>query len=173
MDQINSQDEFWMKHALRLAHKAWDMNEVPVGAVLVQGNQLISEGWNQSITLNDPSAHAEMIAVREGGAVLNNYRLVDTTLYVTLEPCPMCAGLLVHARINRIVYGAGDYKTGAAGSVMNLLQDPKLNHQVDITGGILADECAELISSFFKYRREQKKLSKLAGKMDSDVSDTK
>lgn len=173
MDQINSQDEFWMKHALMLAQKAWDMNEVPVGAVLVQGNQLISEGWNQSITLNDPSAHAEMIAVRQGGAALRNYRLVDTTLYVTLEPCPMCAGLLVHARVNRIVYGAGDYKTGAAGSVMNLLQDPKLNHQVDITGGVLEVECAELISSFFKYRREQKKLSKLAGKMDSDVSDTK
>lgn len=146
-----------MYHALLLANKAEQQQEIPVGAVLVRGDQIIGEGWNQSITLHDPSAHAEMMAIRQAGLHAQNYRLIESTLYVTLEPCPMCAGLLVHSRINRLVFGAADYKTGAAGSVMNLLEHESLNHTLDICGGILADQCADKISSFFKRRRAEKK----------------
>lgn len=161
-DEVRSQDEYWMEYALSLADNAWNIGEIPVGAVLVKDNQLISQGWNQSISLHDPSAHAEMIAIREGGRILNNYRLVDCTLYVTLEPCPMCAGLLVHSRIKRLVFGASDYKTGFAGSLMNLLSDQRLNHQVDVQSEVLASACANKISDFFKMRREQKKALKIS-----------
>lgn len=154
-------DHYWMTKALERAHVAAQQGEIPVGAVLVKDNQQISEGWNQSIQLNDPSAHAEMIAVREAGQVLNNYRLIGTTLYVTLEPCAMCAGLLVHSRIQRLVFGATDAKTGSAGSVMNLLQHPQLNHQLEVTGGVLAQECGAILSEFFKQRRQQKKATKV------------
>ncbi len=116
-------DEYWMKKALAYANEAGNINEIPVGAVLVKDNQLIAYGYNRSITDNDPSAHAEMMAIREAGKALNNYRLIDCTLYVTLEPCSMCAGLLVHSRIKRLVFGAKDAKTGSAGSIMNLLQN--------------------------------------------------
>ncbi|CCQ09507.1 tRNA-specific adenosine-34 deaminase [Pseudoalteromonas luteoviolacea B = ATCC 29581] len=159
-------DEYWMNEALKCAENAWQLREIPVGAVLVKDNQLLAVGWNQSITLNDPSAHAEMIAIREAGKVLQNYRLVDCTLYVTLEPCSMCAGLLVHSRIKRVVYGACDAKTGSAGSIMNLLQEPKLNHQVEITRGVLAQQCATTISDFFKMRREEKKALKQAARLN-------
>ena len=138
----------------------------PVGAVLVKDNQLISYGYNRSIIDNDPSAHAEMMAIREAGKVLNNYRLIDCTLYVTLEPCSMCAGMLVHARVKRVVFGAWDAKTGAAGSVMNLLQHPALNHQTEIVSGVLADECAEKLSNFFKKRRKEIKAAKKAKNLD-------
>ena len=158
-------DSKWMQHAMTLARRAWEQGEIPVGAVLVHEDKIIGEGWNQSITLHDPSAHAEMMAIREAGQALQNYRMLDTTLYVTLEPCPMCAGLLVHSRIKRLVFGASDQKTGAAGSVMYLLDDERLNHQVEVTGGVLESECSEMLSDFFKLRRaeiKQKKRDKKA-----------
>lgn len=157
MIEQQKNDQKWMEYALSLADKAEALGEIPVGAVLVKDNQLIAEGWNLSISNHDACAHAEVVTLRSAGKVIKNYRLLDCTLYVTLEPCPMCAGALVHARIKRLVYGAGDYKTGAAGSVFNLLQSEQLNHQVDITGGVLAEQCAAKISSFFKGRRLQKK----------------
>ncbi|WJG10528.1 tRNA adenosine(34) deaminase TadA [Aliiglaciecola sp. LCG003] len=153
---INStDDEKWMRYALQLADNAQDMGEIPVGAVLIKDNKVIGEGWNQSISQHDPSAHAEMLAIRSAGQSLQNYRMLDTTLYVTLEPCPMCAGLLVHSRIQRVVYGAADYKTGCAGSLMNLLNDPRFNHQIEVVSGILGEQCAEKLSAFFKLRRQQ------------------
>ncbi|WP_299074890.1 tRNA adenosine(34) deaminase TadA [uncultured Paraglaciecola sp.] len=154
------QDEYWMRHALQLANNAQQQNEVPVGAVLVKDNQIIGEGWNQSISLHDPSAHAEMMAMREAGRKQQNYRLVDCTLYVTLEPCSMCAGLLIHGRIHRLVFGASDPKTGAVGSLFDLLGDPRMNHNIAVTAGVLAEQCGEKLSAFFKLRRAQKKLSK-------------
>lgn len=154
------QHEYWMRHALSLADNAQQQGEIPVGAVLVKDNRIIGEGWNQSISLHDPSAHAEMMAIRQAGKNLQNYRLVDCSLYVTLEPCSMCAGLLIHSRIQRLVFGAADFKTGAAGSLFDLLGDPRMNHHVEVTGGILSQECGDKISAFFKMRREQKKLSR-------------
>jgi tRNA(adenine34) deaminase len=160
------QDEFWMRHALSLAAKAEQQNEIPVGAVLVKDQQIIGEGWNQSISLHDPSAHAEMMAIRAAGQAIENYRLVNSSLYVTLEPCAMCAGLLIHSRIQRLIFGAADLKTGAVGSVYDLLSDKRVNHQIEVSGGVLADECGQKLSGFFKQRRSQKKelkkLSKLA-----------
>jgi tRNA(adenine34) deaminase len=155
------QDQYWMQLALNLADKAEAQGEIPVGAILVREGQIVGQGWNQSITLNDPSAHAEMMAVRAAGTNIQNYRLVNTTLYVTLEPCPMCAGLLVHSRVDRLVFGASDQKTGAAGSVMCLVNDSRLNHQVKVTSGILGEQCSEKLSEFFKQRRAQKKAEKL------------
>ena len=153
-------DEKWMNYALSLADKAEQLNEIPVGAVLIKDDQIIAEGWNLSILNHDACAHAEIIAIRKAGKVLQNYRLIDCTLYVTLEPCPMCAGSLVHARIKRLVYGAGDYKTGAAGSVFDLVRHQQLNHQIEVTSGILAAQCATKISDFFKRRRKEKKALK-------------
>lgn len=153
-------DQHWMEQALLLADKASAQGEIPVGAILIKDNKVVGEGWNQSIGLNDPSAHAEMMAIRQGANLLNNYRLPDTTLYVTLEPCSMCAGLLVHSRIKRLVFGAADPKTGAAGSIMNLLVDHRLNHQVEVSGGLLAQECGDKISQFFRMRRAQIKAAK-------------
>ena len=150
-----STDEEFMRHALTLAAKAQEMGEVPVGALLVKDNQVIAEGWNQPITLSDPSAHAEMMAIRTAGETLGNYRLPNTTLYVTLEPCPMCAGLMIHSRIERVVFGAYDPKTGAAGSVFSLLQDPRHNHKIEITGGVLETDCAETLRAFFRQRRKK------------------
>jgi tRNA(adenine34) deaminase len=169
---VNKQDGFknseaqdqlditFMKRALELANKAEQFNEIPVGAVVVYQGTIIGEGFNQSIMLNDPSSHAEMNAIRQAGAYLNNYRLLDCTLYVTLEPCPMCAGLLVHSRINRLVFGCSDLKTGAAGSVFNLVNNSQLNHQIEVQSGILQEECSQLLSSFFKRRRNEKKQAK-------------
>ncbi len=157
-------DEYWMRRALECAKKAEAMDEIPVGAVLVRDGQLVAEGWNQSICSHDPSAHAEMVAIREAGKKIENYRLVDSTLYVTLEPCSMCAGLLVHSRVKRLVFGASDLKTGSAGSIMNLVQEPRLNHQLEVTSGILAEECAAVLSAFFQRRRKEKKAAKQAAK---------
>lgn len=153
-------DEKWMSYALSLADKAELENEIPVGAVLVKDDQVVSEGWNLSILNHDACAHAEIMAIRYAGQVLQNYRLIDCTLYVTLEPCPMCAGALVHSRIKRLVYGAGDYKTGAAGSVFDLVRSDKLNHQIEVSSGIYAEQCATKISEFFKRRRKEKKALK-------------
>ena len=163
MSEQVSQDEHWIRYALSLAAKAEAMNEIPVGAVVVADDQIIGEGYNTPILDHDPSAHAEMKAIRKAARTIENYRVVNATLYVTLEPCPMCAGLLVHSRINRLVFGAFDNKTGAAGSVMQLCQHPQLNHQLEISGGVLADECGGIISEFFKRRRAEKKAAKAAG----------
>lgn len=163
MSQLTMQDErdqYWMQYALALADKAEQAGEIPVGAVLIKDNQIIGEGWNMSICQHDPSAHAEMLAVRQGAQQLQNYRLLDTTLYVTLEPCAMCAGLLVHSRVKRLVFGAFDAKTGAVGSVMNLVQHPVLNHQLEVTAGVLAEECGAKLSEFFRKRRQQHKQQK-------------
>jgi len=155
---VNPQtDEYWMRYALELARRAWEQGEVPVGAVLVQGDNVIGEGWNRPIGQHDPTAHAEIMALRQGGKVLENYRLLDTTLYVTLEPCVMCAGAMVHSRITRLVFGAKDEKTGAAGSLLDVIGHPGMNHQIQIDCGVLADECAGMLSDFFRMRREQKK----------------
>ena len=150
-------DVEFMRKALLLADKASAIGEVPVGALVVVDSLVIGEGYNQSITLNDPTAHAEVLALREAAKNLQNYRLIDATLYVTLEPCPMCAGALVHSRVKRVVYGAYDNKSGAAGTVMNLVQHEVLNHKMEATGGCLQSECSAQISAFFKHRREQKK----------------
>lgn len=148
-------DSFWMKRAYRLALLAEAEGEVPVGAVLVGGDQqVLGEGWNQVIHKHDPTAHAEIIALRTAAALLGNYRLSKTTLYVTLEPCPMCASAMVHARIQRLVFATRDFKTGSAGSVCNLLSGDPLNHQVQIDEGPMQVACAELLETFFKRRRQ-------------------
>lgn len=164
-------DEKFMALAIELAKKAEQHNEIPVGAIVVANGEVIGEGFNQSIMKNDPSAHAEMIAIRQAGTKLNNYRLLDCTLYVTLEPCPMCAGLLVHSRVKRIVFGALDLKTGSAGSVFNITNTKKLNHQIPVTSGILAEQCSTMLSAFFKRRRQEKKAKKQAQKKTLIQSD--
>ena len=146
-------DETWMRYALTLAAKAAAQGEVPVGAVIIRDGVVLGEGWNQPITLHDPSAHAEMLAMRAAGVAAGNYRLPDTTLYVTLEPCPMCVGAMIHARIARVVFGAFDPKTGAAGSAFDLLTDQRHNHRVSVSGGVLSEECAEALRAFFRARR--------------------
>ncbi|AIR71079.1 tRNA adenosine(34) deaminase TadA [Dickeya fangzhongdai] len=161
-------DEFWMRHALTLAQRAWDEGEVPVGAVLVQGDKVIGEGWNRPISRHDPTAHAEIMALQQGGQALQNYRLLDTTLYITLEPCVMCAGAMIHSRINRLVYGAADAKTGAAGSLVDILRHPGMNHHIAITDGVLADECSDLLSRFFRMRRQQQRDARSAERDSSD-----
>lgn len=154
-------DEYFMREAMKEAELAADIGEVPVGAVIVAGNSIIARGHNRMISANDPSAHAEIAAIREAGRVLDNYRLTDTRLYVTLEPCIMCSGAIIHARIGRVIYGARDYKTGGDVSVFNILQDPRHNHHPEVTSGVLEEECSAMISAFFARRREQKKLEKL------------
>jgi tRNA(adenine34) deaminase len=148
-------DEHWMRKALQLAGHAESLGEVPVGAVLVKDDQLVAEGWNQPISSNDPSAHAEMVVLRRAGQQLENYRLVGTVLYVTLEPCVMCAGALIHARVKRVVYGANDPKAGADKSVFNILQDDRFNHRIEVTGGVLAEECGQMLSQFFQAKRRK------------------
>ena len=151
--QQHDLDIFWMRQAMILAQHAESIGEVPVGAVIVKDNELIAEGLNYPIKSNDPTAHAEIVALRAAASKLGNYRLVDTTMYVTLEPCTMCAGALVHARVKRIVIGATDPRTGAAGSVFNVLNNEKLNHRLEIEQGILEEECGLMLSNFFKNKR--------------------
>ena len=146
-------DETFMRRALELADVAMVSGEVPVGAVLVQEGHVIAMGYNQPIGSHDPTAHAEIVALREAGKLLDNYRLENSTLYVTLEPCPMCASAIVHARVNRVVFGAWDAKAGGAGSIVNIFTLPQLNHRVDVFGGVLMDECAEKLTKFFRSRR--------------------
>lgn len=147
-------DEHWMRHALTLADKAEQLGEVPVGAVLVLDNEILAEGWNHPIISNDPSMHAEIHAVRSACESLSNYRLPKgTTLYVTLEPCSMCAGALIHARVGRVVFGAADARTGAAGSVFEILGTDRLNHFVEVSGGVLESQCREKLQTFFRARR--------------------
>ncbi|MEQ1486586.1 tRNA adenosine(34) deaminase TadA [Methyloglobulus sp.] len=150
---ITEQDEAWMRHALRLAQRAEALGEVPVGAVLVKDNHCLAEGWNSPIASHDATAHAEINALREAGKRIANYRLVDTCLYVTLEPCVMCMGAIVHARIKRLVFGAYDPKRGAVSNALNLADADFLNHMVSWQGGVLQAECSELLKDFFRGRR--------------------
>lgn len=149
-------DEMYMRMAIDQAHNAWALGEVPVGAVLVKDGQVVATGFNQPIANHDPTAHAEVQAMRAAAELLGNYRLSHTTLYVTLEPCAMCSGAMQHARIARVVYGAPDPKTGAAGSVVDLFAEAKLNHHASVRGGVLAAECGGLLTRFFAERRELK-----------------
>lgn len=151
---MSSADETFMRRALELADAAAVVGEVPVGAVVVHDDYVIAMGYNQPISSNDPTAHAEIIAMREAGRLLDNYRLENTTVYVTLEPCPMCAAAMVHARVRRVVFGAWDPKGGGAGSIVNIFALPQLNHRVDVFGGVLMEECAERLSRFFRSRRQ-------------------
>ena len=148
-------DEHWMRHALELADRAQhEDDEIPVGAVLVSADdEILGEGWNRNITESDPTAHAEVVAMRAAGAKLGNHRLIGTTLYVTLEPCAMCAMAMVHARVGRVVYGASDPKTGAAGSVFDLLTDPRHNHRVEVRAGVLAEEAGQRLTNYFRSKR--------------------
>ena len=148
-----SQDIHWMQQAIKLAQHAADNDEVPIGAILVLNDEIIAQGWNQPITSQDPTAHAEIIALREAAQKLNNYRLLNTTLYVTLEPCAMCVGAMLNARISRLVFGATDPQSGTITSVFQLLDKPSLNHNIKYQGGILAAECGQLLRDFFQKRR--------------------
>ena len=152
-DDIDGDDERFMRLALAEAERALEHDDVPVGAVLVRGGEVVGAGRNERELLQDPSAHAEMLALREGAQALGSWRLLDCTLYVTLEPCAMCAGAIVLGRVPRVVYGTTDPKAGAAGSVLNVLGEPRLNWQPEAAGGLLADECAGLLTSFFGSRR--------------------
>ena len=154
-------DEYWMQHALSLAKKAEAQGEVPVGAVIVLDNKIIGEGWNQPILNHNPTAHAEIIAIEQAAQYLKNYRLINTTLYITLEPCVMCAGAIIHSRIKRVVFGANDLKTGAAGSFIDVLCCPGMNHRPIVDSGVLAKESAQILSDFFKRRRAEIKQKKL------------
>ena len=154
---IDTPDEHFMQLALAQAALAAQAGEVPVGAVVVQGGVVIATGRNAPIKCHDPTAHAEIAALRAAAKALGNYRLPDCTLYVTLEPCAMCSGAMLHARLKRVVFGAADAKTGAAGSVINLFEQPKLNHQTVLQGGVLAGESAAMLKTFFSQRREEKR----------------
>ncbi|MBL4851863.1 MAG: tRNA adenosine(34) deaminase TadA [Gammaproteobacteria bacterium] len=149
----NEQDRHWMRHALSLANKAEQAGEVPVGACIVKAGQLIAEGWNRPIGDVDPTAHAEIIVLRAAAKAMDNYRLLDVTLYVTLEPCSMCAGAIIHARIKRVVYAATDPRAGAAGSVIDVFSNAAFNHRVEISGGVAAEESSRLLRTFFRKRR--------------------
>ena len=146
-------DEYWMAHALRLAERAQEYNEVPVGAVIVKDNKIIGEGWNQPIASKDPTAHAEIQAIRMACLHQSNYRLPGTTLYISLEPCLMCAGAIVHARISRVLFAAKEPKSGAAGSCFDIFNENKLNHSVKCEQGLLAEESSKILKQFFKARR--------------------
>lgn len=150
---ITEEDMVWMREALLLAKRAGYEEEVPIGAVIVREGEIVGRGWNRNIGLNDPSAHAEIMAMRDAGNTLANHRLPGCSLYVTLEPCPMCAGAMIHARLARVVYGADDPKTGAAGGRLDLLGDPAHNHVVKVSGGCLAEESSAMLKDFFRQRR--------------------
>jgi tRNA(adenine34) deaminase len=144
-----------MRLALKMAARAESEGEVPVGAIVIKDGEVVGSGWNRTIGLHDASAHAEIIALREAGERLGNYRLPECEMFVTLEPCPMCAGALVHARLSRLVYGAADPKTGAAGGCFDHLLDPRHNHRVEVKGGCLAEDCAGLLQAFFRDKRKR------------------
>jgi tRNA(adenine34) deaminase len=146
-------DELWMEEALRCAQRALEAGEVPVGAVTVCDGKIVGRGWNRNISDSDPTAHAEILALREAGTTVGNHRLGDCELFATIEPCAMCAGAMVHARIKRLVYGADDPKAGAVRSALQVLNHPQLNHKIEVQSGILAGRSAELLQEFFKNRR--------------------
>ena len=149
----NAADEIFMEEALRCAQRALEMGEVPVGAVVICDGQLVGRGWNRNLTDNDPTAHAEIVSLRDAGANVGNHRLGDCELFATIEPCAMCAGALVHARIRRLVYGSDDPKAGAVHSVLQVLNHPQLNHRMEVRGGVLAGRSAEILQEFFRKRR--------------------
>jgi tRNA(adenine34) deaminase len=155
MTTASISDELWMEEALRMAQRALEAGEVPIGAVVVCKSEIIGRGWNRNLTDDDPTAHAEMVALRDAGAKLGNHRLTDCELFATIEPCAMCGGALIHARIKRLVYGAEDPKAGAVQSVMQVVNHPKLNHQLEVRGGVLAGRSSELLQTFFRRRREE------------------
>ncbi|WP_271273403.1 tRNA adenosine(34) deaminase TadA [Aliamphritea hakodatensis] len=155
-------DEKWMAYALKLADKAAEKGEVPVGAVVVRDGEVLGEGWNRPISGHDPCAHAEIIALRDAAANVANYRLVDATLYVTIEPCTMCAGAIIHSRVKRLVFGATEPKAGAVISNGQVLDQPWMNYRVEYQGGVMAERCSDCISAFFQQRREEKKAAKRA-----------
>jgi len=144
-----------MEEALRAAQRALEAGEVPVGAIVVCGGEIVGRGWNRNLADSDPTAHAEIVALQQAGANLGNHRLGDCDLFATIEPCAMCAGALVHARVKRLIYGADDPKAGAIHSVMEVLNHPRLNHRTDVRGGVLAGRCAELLQTFFRNRRAE------------------
>jgi tRNA(adenine34) deaminase len=146
-------DELWMEEALRCAQRALEAGEVPVGAVVVCDGRVVGRGWNRNISDSDPTAHAEVMALREAGAAVGNHRLGECDLFATIEPCSMCAGALIHARIRRLVYGADDPKAGAVHSAMQVLNQPSANHKVEVRGGVLAGRSAEMLQAFFRDRR--------------------
>ena len=150
-----SEHERWMQQALALARRAEQEGEVPVGAVLVAEGEVVAEGWNRPIVLHDPTAHAEIQAMRAAAIKLGNYRLPGTTLYVTLEPCAMCAGAMIQARIGQLVFGCSDLRSGAAGTIFNVVQEPSLNHRVEVVAGILETECRETLQQFFRRKRKK------------------
>jgi tRNA(adenine34) deaminase len=152
--EINSADEVWMRRALELADKAAAQGEVPVGALIIRDGAVIGEGWNQMIGSSDPTAHAEVVAMRDAARKMGNYRLPKTTLYVTLEPCTMCAGAMIHARIERLVFAASEPKSGVICSRRSLLDEPWYNHKLEWQGGVLADESSEKLQAFFRARRK-------------------
>jgi tRNA(adenine34) deaminase len=152
-DVIAATDERYMSRAIELARQAEAAGEVPVGAVIVSEGVIVGEGWNRPISTKDPGAHAEMIAMRAAAQALDNYRLLDTTLYLTLEPCAMCAGAMVHARVKRLVYAATDPRAGAAGSVFNIVQHTALNHRLDVAAGVMSQQCSDMLRAFFVSRR--------------------
>ena len=147
-------DELWMEEALRLAQRALEAGELPIGAVVVRNGEIVGRGWNRNISDSDPSAHAEIVALRDAGATLGNHRLEDCELFATIEPCAMCAGALIHARVNRLIYGADDPKAGAVCSVLQIINHPKLNHRMELRRGVLAGRSAELLQVFFRNRRD-------------------
>jgi tRNA(adenine34) deaminase len=147
-------DQIFMRQALGLAYQAAEEDEVPVGAVIVRANRVIGAGWNQRESLKDPTAHAEMIAITQAAAAVEDWRLENCTLYVTLEPCPMCAGAILQARVERVVYGARDPKAGAVSSLFRMLDDPRLNHRALVTEGVMADSCGAVLSEFFRAKRQ-------------------
>ena len=150
-------DELWMEEALSVAQRALNAGEVPVGAIVVHAGKIVGRGWNRNLTDVDPTAHAEILALREAGARVGNHRLGDCELFATIEPCAMCAGAMVHARLKRLVYGADDPKAGAVHSVLQVLNHPQLNYQMEVSRGVLARRCADLLQSFFRQRREEQK----------------
>ncbi|MCA9195662.1 MAG: tRNA adenosine(34) deaminase TadA [Planctomycetales bacterium] len=157
LDELSDGDHYFMRQAFAFAQQALEQDEVPVGAVVVHQNRVIGVGWNQREALQDPTAHAEMIAITQAAAALESWRLENCTLYVTLEPCPMCAGAIVQSRIGRVVYGAVDPKGGAVDTLFRIVDDPRLNHRAESTGGVMAQECSSILSYFFQKKREQGK----------------
>jgi len=151
--KINASDELWMEEALRCAQRALEAGEVPVGAIVICDGRILGRGWNRNITDSDPTAHAEILALREAGATIGNHRLGECDLFVTIEPCAMCAGAMVHARIKRLVYGADDPKAGAVTSIVQVLNHPQMNHKIEVRSGVLAGRSAEVLQTFFRSRR--------------------
>ncbi len=156
LQDLNTLDQFFMGFALAEARQATDAGEVPIGAVVIFENQIVGSGHNQPIGLHDPTAHAEILAIRQAAERIGNYRLTDATLYVTIEPCAMCAGAMVNARIKRLVYGATEVRAGAVDSIFQICNNSSLNHQVEVTSGVKAEECRQIMRAFFKERRKSK-----------------